>query len=106
MGKYTVEVYGLPWYRIKDHATIRRIMADGHNLPCSFAIWRLSVESGERKLKREGKTAVRVLIDPEKFRGWCAAHGLDLNATARILYASLLAKYHVMGTCTKARVGH
>lgn len=96
MYKTPVEVYGLPWYRIKDYATIRRIMADGHNLPHSFDISRLSVENAERKLRHEGKTVVRVLIDPEIFRGWCVAHSLDLNATARILFASLLAKHHAM----------
>ena len=104
MDKPIVEFYGLPWYRIKDYATIRRIMADGHNLPSSFAIWRFSFEIGERKLKREGKRVVRVLIDPEMFRGWCVAHGLDLNATARALYASLVAKNHVMSSCSKAHV--
>lgn len=105
MDKPTVDVYGLPWYRIKDYAAIRRIMADGHNLPSSFAIWRFSSGIGERKLKREGKRVVRVLIDPEMFRSWCVAHGFDLNATARALYASILAKHHVMSSCTNAHVG-
>lgn len=45
---------------------------------------------------REGKRVVRVLIDPKIFGDWCVAHSLDLNASARMLYASLIAEYHVM----------
>jgi hypothetical protein len=94
MDKSSVEIYGLPWYRLKDYATIRRIMADGHNLPYSFAIWRLSAKHGEKRLKQDGKMVVRVLIDPEAFRRWCEAHSLDLNSTARFLYAGHFAKHH------------
>lgn len=95
MEKSHVAVYGLPWYRVRDYATIRRIMVDGHNLPCSFAIWRLSAKHGEKILKRNGKMVVRVVIDPKVFRGWCEAHSLDLNSSARFLYAGFLAKHHV-----------
>jgi hypothetical protein len=94
MEKHPVKVYGLPWYRVEDYATIRRIMVDGHNFPRSFATWRLSVKHAEKRLKRDGKMVVRVVIDPESFLRWCEAHSLDRNLTARFLYAGLLAKHH------------
>ncbi len=94
MERPPVEVYGLPWYRIKDYATIRRIMVDGHKFPCSFATWRLCNKHGEKILKQEGKMVVRVVIDPEVFRRWCDAYSLDRNFIARFLYAGLIAKHH------------
>ncbi len=88
----TIRATGIPWYQAEDYDAIRRIMADGHKLPTSFQIWRTKAERGEEKLRREGHIIVRAFIDPETFPDWCRTRGLNIDAEARILFASLIAK--------------
>lgn len=42
----------------------------------------------QRGEPRRGLIAERVYIDPDEFPRWCAARGLDLDADARMAFAS------------------
>ncbi len=86
------EIIGLAWYAPEHYDAIRRVMADGDNLPDTFVEWRLKATGYEEAMQREGKTVVRVLIDPESFTDWCRAKGLNVDAKARMLYAAFIAK--------------
>lgn len=91
MTQQSVLIVGMAWYRQEEYDAIRRIMADGLKLPPSFHVWRMNAETGEKKLRREGKTVVRVRIDPETFADWCRARGLNVDAKARIEFAASVA---------------
>ena len=82
-----VRVVGMVWYRSEDYDAIRRIMADGNIFSTSFLIWRMEAETGEKKLRRNGHTVVRVFIDPETFPDWCRTRGLNIDAKARTTFA-------------------
>ena len=92
IGSLHVDVVGMVWYRIEDYDAIRGIMADGHKLPATFSEWRMKAETGEKKLRRDGKIVVRACIDPETFPNWCRARGLNIDAQARNLFAARVAK--------------
>lgn len=87
-----VDAIGIAWYRLEDYDAIRRIMADRNQLPDTFSIWRMKAEAHEKMERRNGKVVVRVFIDPETFPDWCLSRSLDVDAKARMLYASLIAK--------------
>lgn len=83
---------GIPWYRnAEDYDACRRIMADGHQLPAAFHIWRLAAEQEEKRQRRLGQTVVRAFIDPETFADWCRASGLDVDAHGRLAWANRVA---------------
>ena len=86
-----IRVTGMVWYHLKDYSAIRRIMADGNKLPATYHEWLMKAETGEKKLTREGHTIMRVYIDPETFPDWCRARGLNIDAQARMQYASFIA---------------
>lgn len=87
----TVQAVGIVWYKSEHYDAIRRIMSDGNNLPITFHEWRMQAETGEKKLRREGKIVVRAFIDPETFPDWCRAKGLKIDSKARSNYANFVA---------------
>lgn len=97
MNGQAIDAFGFAWYHLEDYDAIRRVMADGHQFPATFSEWRMKAETGEKKFRREGKVVVRVFIDPETFPDWCRARGLNIDAHARMLYASLIAKDKIAG---------
>ena len=86
-----VQIVGMVWYKPEDYDACLGIMADRHKLFANFHQWRMSAETGEKKLRRQGKTVIRVFIDPETFYGWCQDRKLDINADARNQYAGWVA---------------
>ena len=91
MTQQPVFILGMVWYRAEDYDAIRRIMTDRQQLPASFYVWRMEAETGEKKLRRSGKTVVRAFIDPETFPDWCRARGLNIDAHARNQFANAVA---------------
>jgi hypothetical protein len=87
-----IDALGIAWYKLEDYDAILRIMADSDKLPDTFSEWRMKAEQREKLERRNGKVVVRVLIDPETFPDWCRSRSLNVDAKARMLYASLIAK--------------
>lgn len=87
MKRRTGEPVGIPWYRRRDYERILSMMADGGHLPRSYESWRFKAETLEQRLRENGHTAVRAVIEPKSFSRWCAANRLKANAQARLLYA-------------------
>lgn len=86
-----INVVGMAWYRAEDYDAILGIMSDRNKLHATYHEWRMDAETGEKKLRREGKTVVRAYIDPKTFPDWCRTEGLNIDAKARMQYASRIA---------------
>lgn len=86
-----VQIVGMVWYRQEEYQACRTIMADSTKFSPSFHIWRMNAETGEKNLRRQGKTVIRAYIDPETFPAWCRERGLNLDANARNQFASFVA---------------
>jgi hypothetical protein len=87
-----VRATGMAWYRLEDYSAILSIMTDSAKLPRTFHEWRMKAETGEKKLRKEGHIVMRVFIDPKTFPDWCNSRGLNIDAQARIQFASLAVK--------------
>lgn len=86
------QVAGIAWYELEDFDELKAIMKDGNLLAPTYHQWRLSAETAERKLRRQGHKVVRANIRPVEFVEWCRSRGLDVDAKARQHYAALIAK--------------
>ena len=83
-----VRAIGIPWYREEDWGAIRSIMTDAHKLHVSHKDWLKAAEGLEQNIKRSGEIVERAYIDPDEFPGWCAVHGLNVDADGRNRFAS------------------
>jgi hypothetical protein len=83
-----VSVVGIAWYKGEDYETLKRLFVDGDNLPETYEEWLNSAERLVNQLRRDGLAFQKVYIDPDTFPAWCAAKGLDLNATARTRFSA------------------
>lgn len=92
-----VHIVGIPWYRAEEYDACMAIMSDRAKLHTNYHLWRIEAESREKQTVRLGKTVVRVFIDPKEFPGWCRERGLDIDASARSLFAGLVAKEMATG---------
>lgn len=96
MSSHVPRAVGIPWYTLEDYERIKTMMEDGHLLPHVYSLWRLKAEQTERQLRRQGQLVVRAALRPDEFAAWCAARGLNVNAQARMQFATEAA-YDVHG---------
>lgn len=106
MVKLSVKVVGMVWYKAEEYDACMRLMTDRDKLHTSYHLWRMDAETGEKRQRRDGKTVVRAFIDPKTFPDWCAARGLDINANARMQYASFIAYQVATRRHTDGMGGH
>ncbi|MFN3686119.1 hypothetical protein [Salinarimonas sp.] len=85
---------GIAWYERDDYPRILEIMTDADTLPRTYDAWKKSAEGAERAVKGSGAHVVRAIIEPDKFRAWCLSNGLDVDAKARMRFASETAARH------------
>ena len=81
-------VIGIAWYKSDDYETLRRLFADGENLPTTYGEWLKNAKRVVNQLRRDGQAFEKVYIGPETFPAWCAARGLDLDANARTRFSA------------------
>jgi hypothetical protein len=79
----------MAWYRREDYDRLLSIFEDADKLPANYDKWLASAEKGLKHLKGQGIFTVKVIIDPDQFPGWCAANGHNVDAKARIRFASI-----------------
>lgn len=91
MAQLPIRATAMCWYRREDYARIRRIMVDGHKLPATFDAWLKGAQKGIEHLDQKGIVTVKAYLDPTEFAGWCAERGLNLDANARMQYATWVA---------------
>ena len=66
---------GVYWIKEEDYSLAMSIFDDSDNLPRTWQEWLKMATEMEHGLKASGHPVMRVFIDPEKFREWCAANG-------------------------------
>jgi hypothetical protein len=74
---------GAYWINEKDYPALLEIFADGNKMPRHWKDWLKIAEEMEQGLKAYGHVVLRVYIDPNVFRDWCAAHGTSTNGEGR-----------------------
>lgn len=80
-------IHGLPWFIEDDYERARSIMADGPDLPESYATWLRGAETAERDLREQGHHPIRIAIVPDDFEQWCRRRGLQRDAASRRQFA-------------------
>jgi hypothetical protein len=80
---------GLAWYRREDYAKLLLIFEDADKLPATYDEWLIGAEKGLERFKSQGIFTIKVIIDPDQFPGWCAVNGHNVDAKARIRFASI-----------------
>jgi hypothetical protein len=88
----TISAMGLPWYSRNEYHETVGIMVDGERLPKDFDAWLIRAEAIERQIVASGVPAVRVVLSPNQFVSWCAAHGFACNSSARGRFAAEAAR--------------
>jgi len=91
MGDLMKPVIGMAWYRPETFDRLRRMFKDGHKLHRTYDEWLAAAERGRKKNEDLGRVVFCIEIDPDDFPKWCRAEGLELDATARNRFASLMA---------------
>lgn len=96
METKTIEAIGMVWYKAETYDACMRIMEDRAKLHTLYHLWRMDAETGEKRLRRQGKTVVRAFINPETFSDWCQTRGLNIDAKARNQFAAETARQYVI----------
>ena len=83
-----IKIAGISWYTREDYAACREIMVDKHIFPVSYDAWRKKAERQVQEWESRGFRVIHIHLDAEKFRAWCSARQLDIDAKARICFAN------------------
>jgi hypothetical protein len=87
---------GICWYEEADYERLKAIFVDGAQLPRTFQEWQQKAEQLRQSRIAQGEVVVKAYIDPDSFPSWCAARGLDVNASSRMHYANTVAHEHAL----------
>ena len=76
-----------PGYTADQYAAVRAACVDGGGLPETFELWAQYSHASDHRMNKLGRNVVRINLELEPFRAWCAERGLELNSKARQAYA-------------------
>ncbi len=76
-------VQAMVWYRKEHWETLKKLFADGEQLPPSYADWLQRAEEMAAEAQRQGDVVLKVYIEPEPFAEWCRNKGCVMNSEAR-----------------------
>lgn len=95
MTNHPIRATGIAWFHREDYNLARKLFVDGDKLPVIFDDWLNQANRGIEILRSKGHIVEKVYIDLNTFPVWCRKHGLDINAHARMQFASafVAAKY-------------
>lgn len=86
-----VQIVGMAWFKPENFVRLRAMFEDGDKLHRTYDEWLRAAETGRKAQEVKGLRVICVDIDPDDFPKWCIAQGVNLNANARMQYASLIA---------------
>jgi hypothetical protein len=86
-----IHIVGIAWYKPENFDQLLAMFEDGNTIRLSYPEWLKAAELGVERHQREGKTTVKINIDPVEFPRWCAYEGMLMNAQARIAYTNFAA---------------
>ncbi|MBK1656866.1 hypothetical protein [Paracraurococcus ruber] len=81
----------IAWLPEEDFATFRAAQVDADRLPATWDQWR---QRFERQLKQQGislETCIRVHVQLDDLRAFCAARGLVMDSRGRSAFAAFKA---------------
>jgi hypothetical protein len=76
-----------PGYIAEQYEALRAACVDGEGLPATYGEWARYAEYFDRRMRKTGRNVVRVAIELEEFRAWCAAEGRPMDGRARQAFA-------------------
>ena len=87
-----VAATGMAWYEREDWAALKALFTDSEKLHADYDDWLAAAELGFKSMTDRGHLVIKVPISPSTFATWCAEKGLEPDAHARSMYASLKAR--------------
>ena len=72
----------IAWYRLQDWNELTIMLPDLKPFSGTYQEWLQRAEKSLRENEGNGRTVIRVVIYPERFRRWCRYQGLDIDAEA------------------------
>jgi hypothetical protein len=91
-GEQQPPLIGVFWIRENEYAAVRTILEDGDQLPPTWIEWEKIAKEMKIGLEAYGHIVDRVYIDPIKFPGWCAEHGITTGRRGRKLFVAAAIK--------------
>jgi hypothetical protein len=76
-----------PGYIAEQYEALRAACVDGEGLPATYGEWLRYSEYFDKRMRKTGRHVVRIALDLEEFRGWCAVEGRPLDSRARQAFA-------------------
>ena len=77
------------WYATEeDWTAIRSFAADPERLETSYEAWVNVADEAEERIWSKGLRSVRVHLDPERLKAFCASRKTECTAEARVQYAN------------------
>ncbi len=71
------------WYREEHWETLKKLFADGEQLPVNYEQWLQRAEEMAAQAQAQGDVVLKVYIEPEPFAKWCRNKGCLMNSEAR-----------------------
>ena len=91
-----IQAIGIPWYRESDYLQLRSLFKDGDRLPLSYSDWLKAANHTYEQLTLSGSRVEKVVIKSTEFVSWCELNTHQLDAEARMSYASEIAAQRIM----------
>ncbi|SDP14817.1 hypothetical protein [Desulforhopalus singaporensis] len=76
-------IRAMVWYRQEHYLELRKIFADGDQLPVTFDQWLSRAEKKKEEVESIGDQVIKVYIDPETFPQWCREKNIPMDADSR-----------------------
>ena len=86
-----------PGYSADQYDAVRAACVDGASLPESYALWAQYSQASDHRMHKLGRHVVRIDVDLEPFRAWCAEHGRALDKDARMAYVQEIGEKRLRG---------
>jgi hypothetical protein len=78
----------IPFFTESQWIAARTVMEDGTTFHNSYADFVQLVVNKELELRAQGKSTIRINIDPQAFVDWCGLNGRKVNAESRAIFAA------------------
>ena len=83
-----IQITAMAWFKRENFDRLLAMFEDGHKLHRTYDKWLQAAETGRKTFEVKGGRVICVDIDPDDFPKWCNTKGMNLDANARMRYAS------------------
>ena len=87
----------LAWYSREQWQLLKRCAADAHLLDDNYDDWLEEMNRLARRLKQDGNAFVKCFVDIAELELWCQNKNVPLDAKARSLYVTDVARDKKLG---------